>query len=55
MQVDFGSGYTRNAPRLILREVQLEHGQAAVDGLIHEMYLQIQFGPQPGIDFSGLV
>ncbi len=30
-QLQFGGGYNRNAVRLILGEVQREHGQGAVD------------------------
>ena len=53
-QVQFGSGYNRNAVRLILGEVQREHGQAAVDGLIRELGLEQAFGLKPGTDFAGV-
>ena len=33
VQVAMGGGYNRNARRLILAEVQQDHGQAAVDAL----------------------
>jgi hypothetical protein len=53
-QLQFGSGYNRNAVRLILGEVQREHGQAAVDGLIRELSLEQAFGLKPGTDFAGV-
>ena len=53
-QLQFGGGYNRNAVRLILGEVQREHGQAAVDGLIRELNLEQGFGLKPGTDFSGV-
>lgn len=53
-QLQFGGGYNRNAVRLILGEVQREHGQAAVDGLIRELNLEQAFGLAPGSDFSGV-
>jgi hypothetical protein len=53
-QVSFGSGYNRNAVRLLLGEVQREHGQAAVDGLVRELDLEQAFGLKPGTDFSGV-
>jgi hypothetical protein len=53
VQVGFGSGYNRNAARLILAEVQREHGQAAVDGLIRELGLEEAFGFRPGTEFRG--
>lgn len=52
VQVGFGSGYNRNAARLILAEVQREHGQAAVDGLIRELGLEEAFGFRPGTGFK---
>jgi len=55
VQVGFGSGYNRNATRLILREVQIEHGQDAVDTLIAELDLETAFGLRPGTDFSKVV
>lgn len=51
-QIEFGSGYNRNAVRLILGEIQREHGQAAVDGLIEQLALEQAFGLQSGTDFS---
>ena len=55
VQVGLGSGYNRNAARLILREVQLEHGREAVDRLITELGLEEAFGLAPGTDFSRVV
>lgn len=51
-QLAFGGGYNRNAVRLILGEIQREHGQSAVDGLIRELDLQARFDLAPGTDFS---
>jgi hypothetical protein len=51
IQVGFGSGYNRNAAKLILAEVQLEHGQARVDQLIRELELDRVFGFQTGTSF----
>lgn len=53
-QVQLGGGYNRNAVRLILGEIQREHGQAAVDGLIQELGLEAAFGLRPGTDFGGV-
>jgi len=54
VQVGFGSGYNRHSVRLILGEVQREHGQAAVDTLIRELDLEATFDLTPGTDFSGV-
>lgn len=51
-QLSFGGGYNRNSVRLILAEVQREHGQTGVDQLIREMDLENAFGLKPGMDFS---
>ena len=51
-QVNMGGGYNRNAARLILAEVQDEHGQSAVDALIREFDLETLFGFKPGTAFS---
>jgi hypothetical protein len=51
-QLVFGGGYNRNAVRLILAEIQREHGQPAVDQLIRELDLEQAFGLKPGTDFS---
>jgi len=53
-QLQFGGGYHRNAVRLILAELQREHGQAAVDGLIRDLDLEQAFGLSSGSDFSGV-
>ncbi|MEJ2576053.1 MAG: hypothetical protein P8106_05025 [Gammaproteobacteria bacterium] len=52
VQFGFGGGYNRNAVRLILGEVQREHGQAAVDRLIGEMNLEQALGLTEGSDFN---
>lgn len=46
-QAGFGGGYNRHGARLILAEVQREHGQAAVDALIRELQLEAVFGFTP--------
>jgi hypothetical protein len=51
-QLQFGSGYNRNAVRLILGEVQREHGQSAVDRLISDLRLDQCFNLKQGMDFS---
>ena len=48
VQVSMGGGYNRNGAKLILAEMQKEHGQAAVDQLIRELALTEKFGFQPG-------
>jgi len=52
VQVNMGGGYNRNAARLILAEVQADHGQAAVDGLIREFDMETLFGLKPGTEFK---
>ena len=54
-QLDFGSGYNRNAVRVLLAEVQREHGQAATDSLIREFDLGTRFDLPPGTDFSNVM
>jgi len=51
-QLGFGSGYNRNAVRLLLGEVQRLHGGAVADGLIREFELELHFGLKPGTDFT---
>jgi hypothetical protein len=51
VQANMGGGYNRNAARLILAEVQGDHGQAAVDALIREFNLETLFGLKPGTVF----
>ena len=53
-QVEFGGFYNRNAARLILAEVQREHGYAATDKLIRDLNLEQAFGFQPGSEFTPL-
>ena len=49
VQANMGGGYNRNGARLILAEVQREHGQAAADQLIREFDLEKLFGFKPGV------
>ncbi|GIX28462.1 hypothetical protein [Pelomicrobium sp. G1] len=53
VQADFGGFYNANAAKLILSEVQREHGQVAVDALIRELRLEEIFGWEPGTRFEG--
>lgn len=53
VQADFGGFYNANSAKLILSEVQKEHGQAVVDSLIRELDLQKIFGFEPGTRFEG--
>ena len=53
VQADFGGFYNGNSAKLILSEVQREHGQAAVDRLIRELELDRIFGFAPGTRFEG--
>ena len=53
VQADFGSFYNGNSAKLILSEVQREHGQAAVDECIREIRLNEVFGFEPGTRFEG--
>lgn len=53
VQASMGGGYNRNGARLILAEVQREHGQAAVDMLIREFDMEKLFGFRPGTEFHG--
>ena len=50
---DFGGFYNCNAAKLILAEVQREHGQGAVDHLIRELRMDEIFGFVPGTEFKG--
>ena len=54
VQLGFGGGYNRNAVRIILAEIQRDHGQAAVDRLIRELDLGARFDLREGQDFSGV-
>ncbi|MEN8108390.1 MAG: hypothetical protein ABFS22_10320 [Pseudomonadota bacterium] len=51
VQADMGGGYNRNGARLILAEVQRDHGQAVVDAFIREFDLETLFGFKPGTTF----
>ena len=51
-QTSFSSGYNRNAIRLILGEIQREHGQSITDALILEFNLEQAFDIKSGTDFS---
>jgi hypothetical protein len=51
-QAGFGGGYSANGARLVLAEVQGEHGREAVGALIAELDLERIFGFTPGQDFS---
>ena len=53
VQVSMGGGYNRNGAKLILLEVQKDHGQAAVDRLIRELGLADKFGFKPGEPLFG--
>ena len=55
VQADFGGFYNANGAKLILAEVQREHGQPAVDQLIRELELELEriFGFKPGSVFDG--
>ncbi len=52
VQAGFGGFYNSNSAKLIVSEVTREHGQAAVDRLIHELELEKVFGFQPGTRFE---
>ncbi|TAN54690.1 MAG: hypothetical protein EPN19_04900 [Betaproteobacteria bacterium] len=53
VQADFGGFYNANGAKLILAEVNREHGQAAVDQLIRALELERIFGFAPGTVFDG--
>ncbi len=52
MHSGLGSGYNRNAARMVLGEVMRDHGQAAVDRLIIEFGLEQQWEIKPGTKFE---
>ncbi len=52
VQAAMGGGYNRNGAKLILAEVQREHGQQAVDQLIAEFDLHSLFGFKSGTEFT---
>ena len=53
VQAGFGGFYNSNSAKLILSEVNREHGQAAVDQLIQELKLDEIFDFEPGTRFKG--
>jgi len=46
-QIGFGGGYNRNGAKLILIEVQRDHGMAAYDRLVKELEIETHFGFKP--------
>ena len=52
VQVYIGQGYNRNSAKLILAEVQREHGQEATDQLIAELDMETVFGFKTGQVFK---
>ena len=54
VQLQFSSGYNRNAVRMILGEVQRNYGQQEVDTLIREFRLDESFGLKVGTNFSNV-
>jgi hypothetical protein len=52
MHVELGSGYNRNAARMVLGEVMRDHGQAAVDQLIRDYGLEQKWQIKPGTHFE---
>jgi len=53
VQADFGGFYNANGAKLILAEVQREHGQESVDVLIRDLELERIFKFVPGTKFDG--
>lgn len=54
VQLQFSSGYNRNAVRMILGEMQRTQGQQVVDDLIREFDLEYHYGLKTGSDFSSV-
>jgi len=52
MHVNFGSGYNRNATRMILGEVMRDFGQASVDQLIRDYDLAEKWDIREGTHFE---
>ena len=52
VQVEMAGGYNRNSAKLILAQVEKEHGQQAVDQLIREFDLETTFVFKPGSSFA---
>lgn len=53
VQAGFGGFYNGNSAKLILSEVNREHGQQAVDRLIRDLKLDEIFGFEPGTRYEG--
>jgi len=51
VQAGFSSGYNRNSAKLILAEVEREHGQEAAQKLVKEYNLGQLFGFRPDQSF----
>ena len=52
MHSGLGSGYNRNAARMVLGEVMRDFGQETVDELIREYDLEKQWEIKPGTRFE---
>ena len=52
MHVELGSGYNRNAARMVLGEVMRDHGQDTVDQLIRDYGLEQKWAIKPGTHFE---
>jgi len=52
MHSTLGSGYNRNAARMVLGEVMRDFGQETVDALIREYELETQWDIKPGTVFE---
>ena len=52
MHSGLGSGYNRNAARMVLGEVMRDFGQQVVDDLIREYGLEKQWEIKPGTKFE---
>lgn len=52
MHAGLGSGYNRNAARMVLGEVMRDFGQDVVDQLIREYKLEEQWEIKPGTVFK---
>jgi uncharacterized lipoprotein YddW (UPF0748 family) len=52
MHVGLGSGYNRNAARMVLGEVMRDFGQDVVDQLIREYSLEEKWEIKPGTHFE---
>ena len=52
MHAGLGSGYNRNAARMVLGEVMRDFGQDVVDQLIREYKLEEQWEINPGTVFK---